>query len=189
MKGETHMKFYNEAEREEELRSARAAYDAVAPELQHMVADNDGDFLAKIDAGIQIEPLTLSEPRPLSASARQAQDCELLIEQWGYTDPYRDLPPALRASAEARDRESLQKLLGPGQRAKNELEQMIGAAVEKAVRELAVMPRRETDREGIMPRLAAATEGDDSEAARFVRAYVEGDKRTQRLIARELAAA
>ncbi len=93
---------------------------------------------------------------------------------------------ALDALTKANKEESLRKLLGPGQRAESELEGLIRSMVLKAIDNPSA-PRRGVL--GIVERMATWSAGEDSDAARFVRAYVANDTAAQREIARSLAAA
>src|SRR5467141_4743507 len=64
------------AERDAAIKEARDAYDGVDPELQHMIAPSDNDFLAKVEAAITVAPIEIAESRPLTTVEKAALDTE-----------------------------------------------------------------------------------------------------------------
>jgi len=163
-------------------------------ELTHLVGDDQESFLANFGQAIIVEQEPFVEPRQLTKAERDALDSELLVEQI-FGDRI-SKPTGIETfdRLDEQEREAFRKSLAPAVRSQNTLEVMVESAISKAVATALTKragTRSESDRTGlgIMPRLAAATEGNNSDAARFVRAYVENDEQTMRGIARSLAAA
>jgi len=180
-----------EEEKRALIEQARVEWDKLGP-VSHLVASSEEDYLSKIADSIIVEKTTFTPARELTAAELAKQNGELMFMQiFGDRADSRETGiPALDALVAERERADFQKLLGPGQRAESSLEGLIRSIVVKAIENPSV-PRRASDRTGlgIIPRAAAASEGDNSDVARFLRAYVENDTATQRKIARSLATA
>ncbi len=169
------------------LKQAKAEWDALDPAISHLVAASEQDYLSKIADSIIVEREPFTPARELTAE-RAHQDGELMFMRlYGDRADSSDTGiAALDALTKANKEESLRKLLGPGQRAESELEGLIRSMVLKAIDNPSA-PRRGVL--GIVERMATWSAGEDSDAARFVRAYVANDTAAQREIARSLAAA
>jgi hypothetical protein len=185
-------KVRTEAEKAALIAEAKKEWDRLDPSISHLVAPSEDHYLARVSAGIDVEREAFVPARELTAAELAKQNGELMFMQmFGDRADSRETGiPALDNLVAERERADFQKLLGPSQRAESALEGLIRSIVVKAIENPSV-PRRASDRTGlgIIPRAAAASEGDDSAVARFLRAYVSGDVTTQRQIARSLAAA
>ena len=163
-----------------------------------MFAPSEEELIGTIRASMPVAASVVERPRPLTAdeAARVNNEIDARVNVARIFGDRADSGAtgisALDTFVAEKERGELEKLLGPGQRSKNALQAMIDSAVEEAVstfRKSAVATRRETEREGIVPRMAAASQGDNSDAAKFVRAFVAGDEEGMRRVARELASA
>ncbi len=181
----------SQEEKNELLRLAKQEWDE-AGEFAHLLGDDQENYLQKTADNIIVEAERI-EPRaltPMEKAALDDQQGRLEIFGGKYADKEYSAIPAIAELERAQEEAGLQKLLGPADRAESQLESLVRGIVQKTVGNLTV-PVRESDREGlaIMPRLAAATQGDDSDAAKFLRAFVSNDEKGMRRVARELAMA
>ena len=178
---------------EEEKRAliavAKKEWDALDPTISHLVASSEEDYLSRIADGIEVEKEVFVPARELTATELAKQNGELMFSQmYGdrADDKYSSVP-ALAAMEKAQERGDFEKLVGRARPAETWLEELVRQAITK----VQTVPRRASDRSelGIVPRMAAASEGDNSDVARFVRAFVAGDEDGMRQVARELASA
>lgn len=187
-------KVATQKEKDRLLKEARETWDNVPDDLKHLVAASDEYYLSKISDNIIVEAPVFVEPRSLTAEERAEQNGQLLFQQiYGDRATDRNHETGCRAVDDlwkSRQESELAKLLGPAKREQSALESMVRSIVVKAMGNQSA-PRGESDRMGlgILPKVVAATADDDSNVARFLRAYVENDTETQRQIARSLAAA
>ena len=141
------------------VRLARAIYDAVPIEHQHLFASSDADFLSNAAENIEIAAPAYVQPRDLTASELAAQDGRLnCMKIFGERadDPYQGLPSALTEMAKANDAAELAKLVAPARRAETFLEKTIREALAKG----AHVPRRESEREGLVLPLRKRSSGE-----------------------------
>ncbi len=179
-------KVKSQEEKDALLAAARVEWDKLG-EFNHLVASSEEVYLSKIADSIIVERTPFTSARELSADELAKQNGALMFSQIFGTradDKYSSIP-AFAEMQKAQERRDLEKLLGPARRAETWLETLVREAINK----VQSVPRRASERTGIIPRAAAASQGDNSDVARFLRAYVENDTATQREIARSLAAA
>ncbi len=176
-----------EEEKRALIEQARVEWDKLGP-VSHLVASSEEDYLSKIADSIIVERETFTAPRPLTSEELARQNGELMhLQIYGdrASDRYDGLPDALREVVKAQDDEALAKLTAPAKRGETLLEQLVREAINK----VQSGPRRESGRTVLTleERMAAWCEGDDTDAARFIRARVAGDLAAQRKIAGVLA--
>jgi hypothetical protein len=174
------------------LEKRRELWNSSPPESTHLIARSEEDFVGRFAENIIVEREDFVPARELTTAERTAQDGELLFQQI-YGDRATDIDHQTGCAAldelwKAKQDADLQKFLGPAKRVESELDAMVRKAVEDVLAKRGSVPS-EHEREGILPRMAAASEGDDSSAARFLRSYVNHDDAGMRRVARELAAA
>jgi hypothetical protein len=135
-------KVKNEEEKTALLRQARAIYDAVPFEHQHLFARSDEDFLSTVSENIEVIPSTYTPPRDLTASELDAQNARLnVLAVFGNreTDSTSwDMPPALKQFHADRDAAEFSKLVAPARRAETVLENAIREAMTKVLAKGAV---------------------------------------------------
>jgi hypothetical protein len=184
---------YSPQERDAALKAAREEWDKIPPELSHLVASDEQSFLDSVALAMETEPIHVPLARALTPAETAALDGRLTFAQiYGdRADRNLDNLPdgALKDALKEHERTELEKLLGPARRPESFLESLVREAFEKVVANRSV-PIRESDREGIMPRLAARAEQEDANSAlaMFLRSYLNHDDAGMRRIARELAA-
>jgi hypothetical protein len=183
-------------ERDQLVKAARDAFNAVPSTLQHLIADTDTDFIDLVESAIELEqPAVITPPASMTPAEKTAQDADLRAREW-FPEAFEkeNLPPAFRKLAEEEERAIREEFLRPARAARNTLAGMVEDAVREAVAKLAKSasaPRPETDRPGIVPRMAAvaAQEDPNSPLTRFLTSYVRGDEAGMRQVARQLATA
>jgi hypothetical protein len=182
-------KVKTQQEKDKLIAEAKARWDAIPGEHSHLIAESEDHYLAAVEASIEIERPEIHPARPLTSEELAKQNGQLMFSQifGDRADSDATGCAALDDLSKANRDAAFQKLVGSGQRPESQLEKMIRAAIEKAMDRN--VPRRESERTAILPKMAAETEGDNSNVARFIRAYVDNDEQTMRGIARELVAA
>ncbi len=196
-------KVKTQAEKDALIADARRAWDA-ADELVHLLGGDQENYLAQVTDSIEVESPAFVQHRELTAVEKAELDTEQgLLSCFGGVYAPVEIPDWYRPIHEQEQRASFEKLVGPAIRERNSLEAMFKAAIEKAVREQlakgrttpsverqTIPIRRLSEREAIHPAMAAVA-GDDSDAGRLVKAWLENNREAMREIVRrcELAAA
>lgn len=180
-----------QAEKDALLAAARVEWDKLG-ELQPMVARSEEEYLSKISDSIIIEREPFTPARELTTTETAELNGRLMFSQL-YGDRAESSATGVAAIDDLvaeQERAALEKLIGPARRAESALESMVRSIVVKTIGNHSV-PRRESEREGIIPRLAAAAseENANSPLARFLTSYVKGDRAGMKSVAKELAAA
>ncbi len=193
----------SEEEKNELIRLAKKDWDE-AGEFAWLLGDNQENYLVRVADSIEVESPAFVQHRELTAVEKAELDTELnLLSCFGGKYAPVEVPDWYRPIHEQEQRASLEKLVAPAIRERNSLEAMFKAAIEKAVREQlakgrttpsverqTIPIRRLSEREAIHPAMAAVA-GDDSDAGRLVKAWLENNREAMREIVRrcELAAA
>ncbi len=189
-------KVKTQGEKDRLVQEAAAQWDQ-AGEFTHLLGDDQQAYLDGVANSIEVEGELYVAPRALTSAERNEQDTDLLLARMRYNvHPHENLPPALRAMAEADDAAELQKMLAPAVRERNEVESIIRRAIEKALtkatgvqRETVSIPTRAApERQTIFVKLAdrAQEEDADSLLGKWLRGYIDGDEPAMRRVARQL---
>jgi hypothetical protein len=177
------------------LKAARDEWERIPGAHQHLVAASDEEYLGKISDNIVIESPALVRPRELSTAELDRQNGELVFAQiFGQRADDRDARTgnaAIDALWENTQQDEFAKLVGPARRQETLLESLVGKALDSVLRKTGrTLPMRESERPGLeIHPVMHAMGRDDSDAGRFVKAWIDNDKGTMREIARSLAAA
>ncbi len=191
-------RYYTPEERAAAITEALACYNTA--EEPWLIARSDEELVQTIKAAMPLAPPEISESRPLTKTEDNEIQFEVDIQSMfgGKYAPV-EVPAWYRATHEQEQRSLLEKLAAPAIRERKSLEAMFKAAIEKAVHEQLVKagstPQRESDREplpirprtereGIHPAMAAVA-GDDSNAGRLVKAWLENNREAMREIVRQ----
>src|SRR5216684_3113626 len=169
-------------EKDKLIGEAKKLWDSIPGEISHLVAASEDDYLQGISNSIEVGRVPSIEPRPATAEELARQNGTLMFMQlYGDRADSSDTGiAALDALTKANKEESLRKLLGP-QRRESALEGMVRSIVVKAIGNQSA-PRRQSEREGIIPRLAAAAAEEDASSllSKFLQGYVNGDEAAMR---------
>lgn len=155
-------KVKTQAEKDELLRQARATYEKVPIEHQHIFASSDTDFLCSAAENIEIEQPLYVRPGELTSEQLARQDGMLnCMKLFGErADSGAIGIPALDELWKSRQESELAKLLEPGKRVQSELDGIIEAALAKVLAKgRAAIPPRESERPGITPFAKRASTG------------------------------
>jgi hypothetical protein len=190
----------SQQERDALIAAAKKEWDALPASVSHVVCSDEQTFLSNFASTIEVEKAFV-EPRPATAEERASLTGQLLLAQImgnDRADAFHQREAgtgcaAIDAAWAEKEREEFEKLIGaPARHHENAVQAMIRQAVEKAASNCGVVVNEhDRSRFAIMPALAARASEDapGSTLARFLTAYVTGDVRTQREVARELASA
>jgi hypothetical protein len=173
------------------LKEAREEWEKVPPEFRHLVADSAEDYLEKVASCIEVEPQPFTPARPLTVAELAVFDGELMFSRifGDRADSSATGISALDELAAEQEREAFEKLAGPARRSESLFQSLVRQALEKVL-EKRTIPMRESERPGleihpVMHEMAH----DDSDAGRFIRAWIANDTAGMREIAHSLAAA
>jgi len=179
-------------EKDKLIGEAKKLWDSIPGEISHLVAASEDDYLQGISNSIEVGRVPSIEPRPATAEETAELNGHLLMMRLYGDRADSDTTgiPAIDDLMAKKERNDLEKLLGPGKRAESALEITVREMVRKAIGNQSV-PRRESDREGIVPRMArlAAQEDASSLLSKFLQGYVDGDEAAMRKVAASLATA
>lgn len=190
-------------ERKAILAEARKTWDSL--EHQHIFGMTGDEFVRSQDEMLDVVGTEYREPEPLT----RAQEAELetrirtedFLERSRIGVPGKNLTgiAAIDKAWQEKEDEEMRKFLAPARDAESALSKMVQDVVRRTLRKASgdsslpssgIRIRPVAERQGLMPMLrAAAQEDPDSDATKFLAAYVGGDEQAQRRIARELAAA
>ena len=174
------------------LAKRRAEWNAIPADLRDRVAASEDDFTERYADMIEVEKAPFNPARDLTADELVEQNGSLMyLRLYGdrASDPYDGLPDALREVAKAQHNEAVAKITAPLRRSESLLQSLVRQALEKVL-EKRTIPMRESERPGleihpVMHEMAR----DDSDAGRFIRAWIANDTAGMREIAHSLAAA
>ena len=188
-------KVKSQAEKDALMAEAKKVWDQLGS-VSHLVCSDEESYLTNVSNSIEVERESFTPARALTAEELVAQDGGLMFSRiYGdRADSGKFGCAAIDDLMAKRERDDLEKLLGPGRRAESALEITVRELVHKAMSNPSHVPS-EHDRshiaiapQGVHPvMMAAAT--DDSPTAKFVAAWINKDTAAMRQIARSLAEA
>jgi hypothetical protein len=148
-------KVKSQAEKDELLKQAKREWDAIDPAISRLVAESEDHYLAAIAATIEVENIPFTPARELTAEELARQDGALMFSQIYGDRADNNVPDVFKKMVAEQEAVAFQKLIAPGQRAKNTFEAMVEEAIEALTKRSNI--RRESDREPLVIRKGSAS--------------------------------
>jgi|HubBroStandDraft_4_1064222.scaffolds.fasta_scaffold412312_1 hypothetical protein len=196
-------KVKTQAEKDELLRLAREEFDK-AGAFSFLVAPTWEEYVAGIEASIEVEQPAFEAPASLSAVERADFERRLTqstVMDLVFGDRIADNSTGCRAIDDAwaaHEKAELEKFLKPGRDQEASLNKIIEQAVARVLAKSGgsslpssgIKVRPIPERQALMPLLSnAVDENSDTDAAKFLRAFVSGDNEGMRAVVRSLVRA